>query len=74
MQSENMELLQNALEGNSAFGTIKREGEYLIAYLNEPMDAAEVNKLLFEKGITLSHLVKRKESLEEQFLELTKQN
>lgn len=74
MQSNNMELLQNALEGNPAFGTVKREGEFLIAYLTNPMDAAEVNKLLFEKGITLSHLVKRKESLEEQFLELTKQN
>jgi len=74
MQSTNMELLQTALEGNAAFGIVKREGEYVIAYLNEPMDTTEVNKLLFEKGITLSHLVKRKESLEEQFLELTKQN
>ncbi len=74
MQSKNMEMLQNALERNPAFGTVKREGDYLVAYLNEPMDATEVNKLLFEKGITLSHLVKRKESLEEQFLQLTKQN
>jgi ABC-2 type transport system ATP-binding protein len=74
MQSNNMEALQNALEGNTAFGTVKREGDFIIAYLNNPMDASEVNKLLFEKGITLSHLVKRKESLEEQFLELTKQN
>ncbi len=74
MQSNNMEILQNALEGNPAFGKIKHEGDSLIAYLNEPLDASEINKLLFEKGITLSHLVKRKESLEEQFLELTKQN
>ena len=74
MQSNNMEILQNALEGHPAFGVIKREGEYLIVYLNQPMDATEVNKLMFEKGIILSHLVKRKESLEEQFLELTKQN
>lgn len=74
MQSNNMEILQSALEGNSAFGKVKREGEYLIVYLNEPLDASEVNRLLFEKGIALSHLVKRKESLEEQFLELTKQN
>lgn len=74
MQSNNMEALQNALEGNPAFGTVKREGDFIIAYLNNPMDATEVNKLLFEKGITLSHLVKRKESLEEQFLQLTKQN
>jgi len=27
--------------------------------------------VLFEKGIVLSHLIHRKESLEEQFLELT---
>ena len=73
MKSNDMDTLKNALEGNPAFGTIKREGEFLVVYLKEPMDASEVNKLLFEKGIALSHLVKRKESLEEQFLELTKQ-
>ena len=73
MQSTNMELLHHTLEQNPAFGTIKFEGEYLIAYLNEPMDSSQVNEFLFHKGIVLSHLVKRKESLEEQFLELTKQ-
>ena len=35
------------------------------------MDAEQFNKLLFTNGIVLSHLVKRKESLEEQFLQLT---
>lgn len=74
MKCDNLDALENALKGNPAFGTIKREGEYLVAYLNEPMDASEVNQFLFGKGITLSHLVKRKESLEEQFLELTNKN
>src|SRR5690554_2681722 len=73
LRSENMELLQQVLEQNPAFGAIKREGEFLVAYLNEPMDASEINDYLFKNGIVLSHLVKRKESLEEQFLELTKQ-
>ncbi len=73
MQSKNMETLQKTLEQNPAFGSLKLEGEYLIAYLKEPMDSSEVNEFLFKKGIVLSHLVKRKESLEEQFLELTKQ-
>lgn len=73
MQSKNMEALQQALEQNPAFGSVKHEGEYLVAYLKEPMNASEVNEFLFQKGIVLSHLVKRKESLEEQFLELTKQ-
>jgi len=74
MKCNNMEMLYQAVENNEAFGKVKREGEYLIVYLNQPMDATDVNKLLFEQGIALSHLVKRKESLEEQFLELTKQN
>lgn len=74
MQSKNMEKLKNALDTIPVFETVKKEGEFWVAYLNEPMDAAEVNRLLFEKGIALSHLVKRKQSLEEQFLELTKQN
>lgn len=72
LQSNNMAELQAVLEENNAFGNIKKEGDQLIAYLNEPMDSSGLNKLLFEKGIVLSHLVKRKESLEEQFLEITK--
>ncbi len=74
LRSSNMEALEIALKGNPAFGKIKRDGDSIIVHLNQPMDASEVNRLMFEKGITLSHLVKRKESLEEQFLELTKQN
>ncbi len=73
IQSNDMEALKQALEQNPAFGSFKRQGEYLIAYLKQPMDPSEVNEFLFQKGIVLSHLVKRKESLEEQFLELTKQ-
>jgi ABC-2 type transport system ATP-binding protein len=72
LQSENTDKLEAALQGHSSFGTIKREGETITVYLNEPMEASQLNKMLFERGITLSHLVKRKESLEEQFLEITK--
>lgn len=72
LQSNDMDALEAAVQGHPSFGTIKRETDTLIVYLTEPMDASEVNRLLFEKGISLSHLVKRKESLEEQFLELTK--
>ncbi len=40
-------------------------------FLNKDFSAGEFNKLCFENGFTLTHLVKRKESLEEQFLKLT---
>jgi ABC-2 type transport system ATP-binding protein len=36
------------------------------------MEAHTLNKMSFDKGVVLNHLVKRKESLEESFLNLTK--
>jgi len=74
LKSDNLDELKMAVEGLPFITSLKIEGDALIAYLNQPIEASELNKLLFEKGITLSYLVKRKESLEEQFLELTKQN
>ncbi len=71
LQAENMNALEAELKNNDAFSNIKREGESFIAYLNEPMDASAFNREMHAKGISLSHLVKRKESLEEQFLEIT---
>lgn len=69
--ADNLRLL-SLLEKNPAFGSIKTDNGTIIAFLNEAMEAAELNQLMFQEGITLSHLVKRKESLEEQFLTLTK--
>ncbi|WP_456441305.1 ABC transporter ATP-binding protein [Psychroserpens sp.] len=67
------ELIQ-VLENDTSFGNIKVEDQLITAFLNQPMDSPAFNKLMFEKGIVLSHLVKRKESLEEQFLQLTDNN
>jgi len=72
LKTSNMEELQTFLEGQESFGEIKLENGLMTAFLKEEMDPARLNKILVEKGIVLSHLVKRKESLEEQFLELTK--
>ncbi|WP_158973707.1 ABC transporter ATP-binding protein [Cellulophaga sp. L1A9] len=60
------------LESDSRFGTIKNEDGLITAYLKEDLRAEDLNKLLFEKGIILSQLSKRRESLEEQFLTITK--
>jgi len=65
LQSDNPLALKTALEEMNAFTSIKEEGNLLRAYLKHPMDASEVNKQLFAKGILLFHLEKRKESLEE---------
>ena len=72
LKTEQGEKLKNYLEANTSFGEIKSENGLITAFLKEEMNAAELNRQLFEKQIYLSHLVKRKESLEEQFLTLTK--
>lgn len=72
LQCKDMDVLEKFLSNHENFGNFKRENDLLIAYLKEPLEGAELNKQLLEKGIFLSYLVHRKESLEEQFLEITK--
>ena len=71
LKTEKQQDLIDLLEADTKFGKLKVEDDLITAFLNEPLSAADFNKLMFEKGILLSHLVKRKESLEEQFLQLT---
>lgn len=72
LRADNSEGLIEFLENHSGFNQIKRENGLITAFLSEEMDAKELNTVLFKEGIVLSHLVKRKESLEEQFLHITK--
>jgi len=70
----NEEKLLHLLEAHPTIGNVKKEGEFIIATLDETISATEFNTYLFENGIVLSHLVKRKPSLEQQFLDLTNNN
>lgn len=72
LKAENLSLLKNKLQENKAIGNIIEEDDKLIVHLRENFDAKDLNEYLFKNGIILQHLVKRKNSLEEQFLELTK--
>ena len=71
LKTEQNDDLMSYLKDSSDFNKIKVEEDLITAFLQHPISASEFNKTMFEKGITLSHLVKRKESLEEQFLQLT---
>ncbi len=68
------EKLISLLEAHKSIGSVKKEGELIFAYLNDQMKATEINAFLFKNGISVSHLVKRKPSLEQQFLDLTNNN
>ena len=72
LRTDSSDALIKFLEQNVCFGKVKQENGLVTAFLKEELNAKELNKQLFDAGIVLSHLVKRKESLEEQFLTLTK--
>jgi ABC-2 type transport system ATP-binding protein len=70
VDSEKKQLLE-LLEQFEGISALKLEGDIIIATLSKPISASEINNYLFKKGVVLSHLVKRKPSLEQQFLTLT---
>ena len=72
--ASNEDKLISILEEHPAIGKVNKDHETIIATLNSAISATEINEFLFQKGIVLSHLVKRKPSLEQQFLELTNNN
>jgi ABC-2 type transport system ATP-binding protein len=65
------EKLIQLLSNYQGISSIKNENNLLTATLSSDISASEINNLAFKNGITLSHLVKRKPNLEQQFLSLT---
>ncbi len=74
LQSVDNEKLKDVLLELNAFEKITDNGKFLKAILKEDLKADELNRLLFNKGVVLTQLVKRKESLENQFLKITQKN
>ena len=73
--AQNMESLEYTLKTFSFVSKVTKENNKLLAVLAEEKEPAEINKMLYEQGILVNHLVKRKESLEQQFFQLIqKQN
>ena len=49
---------------------VEKEGNRYLINLEDGVTASDLNAFLFSKGITVSHLVTQRKSLEKQFLEL----
>ncbi|SDS17164.1 ABC transporter ATP-binding protein [Christiangramia echinicola] len=73
LKATDMTRLEELLQTHPKIGKITTNEGFITAILEDPMEADEINSFLFEKGLSLSYLNKRKESLEEQFLQLTNQ-
>lgn len=71
LKSDNIETLKSVLANHPAIEKMVDEDGKVLVYLKSDLEPQELNKYLFDNNITLQHLVKRKHSLEEQFLELT---
>ncbi|HXH20034.1 MAG TPA: ABC transporter ATP-binding protein [Chitinophagales bacterium] len=69
--SENMEALESAAKEISGLQSCKKEKDKLVLKFHTNVNTAELNGYFFDKGITLSHLVTKRKSLENLFLELT---
>jgi ABC-2 type transport system ATP-binding protein len=72
LEADDNTKLKTVLATHPAVDKIAAEENKVLVYLKTDLKASDLNQYLFQNGITLNHLVKRKNSLEEQFLALTK--
>ena len=72
LQADDTENLIRVLQTHPAIDKITITDAKVLVYLKSKLESKDLNQYLFANNICLSHLVKRKNSLEEQFLELTK--
>jgi len=70
VSSDDIPLLKMALNESTLVIEITADHEMLIVKLKEGITIAELNHYLVSKGIVVTHLIRRKKTLEDQFLEL----
>ena len=70
LAANDMEILQAALAEIEGIHDIRSEGNQILVTANENMKSGDINAILIEKGIVLSHLNLRKRSLEKEVLKL----
>ena len=71
LQADNFDELILAVSQHQSVDKIEVQDGKALVYLKATLEAGELNEYLFNKNIVLTHLLKRKTSLEEQFLKLT---
>ena len=71
LNSNDIQVLKSTLNSHPSIQKVVEENGKIVAYFKTAVEASDLNRYLFEKGIAVNHLIKRKRSLEEQFLELT---
>lgn len=70
VSSDDIVLLKMALNESALVIEITSDHDMLIVKLKEGITIGELNHYLVKKGIVVTHLIRRKKTLEDQFLEL----
>lgn len=73
LAAADMDKLRSSLMSMSGISNVQNRNGFLLAELNEDMNADMVNKSLQDLGISLNHLALLKADLESEFLKLTQQ-
>lgn len=68
--SNNMQLLETVLKANQHI-TIKSNEKWIVVALQNNLTPADVNQFCFDQQVVLTHIQKRKRSLESKFIEIT---
>ena len=68
---ENNKELINILKNYDGIMSVKETGDLIQVKLNRNISAGELNRFLIKNNIILSHLYKKKPTLEQQFLSIT---
>jgi ABC-2 type transport system ATP-binding protein len=71
LQAEDNLKLEQVLKTHPKFESISVSENRIHFYSTDPLKTSEINQFLSENHVFVSHLQLRKNSLEEQFLELT---
>lgn len=66
--------LYTQLKNYDGIESVKEEDEIFYLKLSKELSSAELNRYLMDNNIILSHLIKRRPTLEQQFLTLTNNN
>lgn len=73
LSAENLDALYGLLAARPEVKKIEKLDSMLQVFLSSTISPAEINRWAFENGITLQHIRLRPKSLEQEFLEITKE-
>ncbi len=70
--SDNNAKLLELLDKKYKISELQKSGDKILFKIDANFSSGELNKLAFENGVTISHMLTKKTSLEQEFLEITK--